>query len=133
MAFAVPVLTLRPMGLAGGLARASIAVAMLNSILIFAFYTSGCLQNQAVLIRQLAFLRNMPQPLNVYIPTFHSNEVWLKEAGLRFKKIDLEPPMPRLKLNRTNSKVQLPEDWTNTPVSEQILQEWRKRELLETK
>jgi hypothetical protein len=60
-----------------------------------------------------------------------SNETWLKEAGLRFKKIDQEPPMPRLKLNRTNSKVQLPVDWTNAPVSEQILQEWRKRDLLE--
>ena len=41
MAFAVPVLTLRPMGLAGGLARASIAVTLVNSVLIFAFYTSG--------------------------------------------------------------------------------------------
>jgi hypothetical protein len=133
MAFAVPVLTLRPMGLAGGLARASIAVAMLNSILIFAFYTSGCLQNQAVLTRQLAFLKNMPQPLNVYIPSFPSNETWLKEAGLRFTKIEQEPLMPRLKLNRTNSKVQLPVDWTNAPVSDQIFQEWRKRDLLETK
>jgi len=133
MAFAVPVLTLRPMGLAGGLAKASIAVALLNSTLIFAFYTSGCFQNQAVLTRQLAFLKNMPQPLNVYIPTFHSNEMWLKEAGLRFKRIDQEPSMPRLKLNRTNSKVQLPVDWTSAPVSDQILQEWRKRDLLETK
>ena len=132
MAFAVPVMTLRPMGLAGGLARASIAVALLNSILILAFYTSGCFQNQAALTRQLAFLKNMPQPLNVYIPSFHSNETWLKEAGLRFKKIDQEPSMPRLKLNRTNSKVQLPANWTNAPVSEQILQEWRKRDLLET-
>ena len=132
MAFAVPVLTLRPMGLAGGLARASIAVGLLNSILIFAFYMSGCFQNQAVLTRQLAFLKKMPQPLNVYIPTFHSNEMWLKEAGLRFKKIEQEPPMPRLKLQRTNSKVQLPADWTNAPVSGQILQEWRKRDLIET-
>ncbi len=132
MAFAVPVLTLRPMGLAGGMARASIAVALLNSILIFAFYMSGCFQNQAVLTRQLAFLKNMPQPLNVYIPTFHSNEMWLKEAGLRFKKIEQEPPMPRLKLQRSNSKVQLPADWTNAPVSGQNLQEWRKRDLLET-
>ena len=131
MAFTVPVLTLRPMGLAGGLARASIAVAMLNSMLIFAFYTSGCFQNQAVLTRQLAFLKNMPQPLNVYIPSFHSNETWLKEAGLRFKKIEQEPPMPRLKLNRTNSKVQLPANWTNVPVPYQTLQEWRKRDLLE--
>jgi hypothetical protein len=106
---------------------------MLNSILIFAFYTSGCLQNQAVLTRQLAFLKNMPQPLNVYIPSFPSNETWLKEAGLRFTKIEQEPLMPRLKLNRTNSKVQLPVDWTNAPVSDQIFQEWRKRDLLETK
>jgi len=133
MAFAVPVLTLRPMGLAGGLARASIAVGLLNSILIFAFYMSGCFQNQAVLTRQLAFLKNMPQPLNVYIPSFQSNETWLKEAGLRFKKIDQEPPMPRLKLQRTNSKVQLPSNWTNIPVSNQTLQEWQRRELIETK
>lgn len=132
MAFAVPVMKLRPMGLAGGLARASIAVALLNSILIFAFYTSGCFQNQAVLTRQLAFLKNIPQPLNVYIPTFHSNETWLKEAGLRFTKIEREPPMPRLKLNRTNSKIQLPDNWTNIPVPCQTLQEWQRRDLIET-
>jgi len=94
---------------------------------------SGCFQNQAVLTRQLAFLKNMPQPLNVYIPSFQSNETWLKEAGLRFKKIDQEPPMPRLKLQRTNSKVQLPSNWTNIPVSNQTLQEWQRRELIETK
>ena len=133
MAFAVPVLTLRPMGLAGGLARASIAVTLVNSVLIFAFYTSGCLQNQAVLVRQLAFLKNMPQPLSVHMPNFPSNETWLMDAGLRFKKIDHEPPMPRLKLNRTNSKVQLPSNWTNIPVSNQTLQEWQRRELIETK
>jgi len=133
MAFTVPVLTLRPMGLAGGLARASIAVALLNSILIFAFYTSGCFQNQAVLTRQLAFLKNNAQPLSVYMPNFPSNETWLMDAGLRYKKIDHEPPMPRLKLNRTSSKVQLPSNWTNIPVSNQTLQEWQRRELIETK
>ena len=133
MALAVPVMSLRPIGLGGGLARASIAVALVNSVLIFAFYTSGCLQNQAVLARQFAFLKNMPQPLSVHMPNFPSNETWLMNAGLRFKKIDHEPPMPRLKLNRTNSKVQLPSNWTNIPVSNQTLQEWQRRELIETK
>ena len=133
MALAVPVMSLRPIGLGGGLARASIAVALVNSVLIFAFYTSGCLQNQAVLARQLAFLKNMPQPLSVHMPNFPSNETWLMDAGLRFKKIDHEPPMPRLKLNKTNSKVQLLSNWTNIPVSNQTLQEWQRRELIETK
>jgi hypothetical protein len=119
------------MGLAGIIARLALGLALLNSLLIFAFYTSGCLQNQAALARQLAFLKNNAQPLSVYMPNFPSNETWLMDAGLRYKKIDHEPPMPRLKLNRTNSKVQLPANWTNVPVPYQTLQEWRKRDLLE--
>ena len=127
-----PLLCLCAPGLGGWMARGSITVALLNSLLILAFYTSGCFQNQSILNRQMNFLKSIPAPLAVYAPTFPSNLSWLAAAGIRFNPIDHPPPQPFMTLQRTDTKVALPANWKDLVVDPSSLEEWEKRKLVST-
>ena len=101
----------------------------LNSFLILLFYSIGCWKNQMVLRSQLHFLRELPAPLTVQMPTFRSNRIWLIRENIPFELASQEPLKPWLKLNRTDTKVALPADW-ETRVDPGTARLWRKRNLL---
>jgi hypothetical protein len=113
------------------MARLALGLALLNSLLILAFYTSGCWQNESILRSQLRFLKSVASPIQMYVPTFPSNQTWLKDAGIQYKLLGQEPPRPRMILQRTNSKIAMDKFWPTEGISSQDLQEWRRRKLIE--
>jgi len=131
LALVAPVLIRTAGRVAGWLAKFSVTLALLNSILILAFYTSGCFQNQNILNQQLMFLKELPQPISVYVPTFPSNLTWMQEAGIPFVLLKKEPLFPRLTLQRTNTKVALPDNWESLLPNSRVLPLWEKRRLIE--
>ena len=131
LALAAPVLARQLLDLSGIMARLALGLALLNSLLILAFYTSGCWQNESILRSQLRFLKSVASPIQMYVPTFPSNQTWLKDAGIQYKLLGQEPPRPRMILQRTNSKIAMDKFWPTEGISSQDLQEWRRRKLIE--
>ena len=109
---------------------------LLNSILILAFYTSGCLKAQAILQSQLSYLHTLPQPLLVHMPLqtnmalrineplFRSNRIWFIRENLDFVLTEDPPPRPRMKLYRTGTQVGLPQG--SDPARQLEPQVWRR-------
>jgi hypothetical protein len=105
---------------------------LLNSMLILLFYSVGCVKAQRVLHDQLVFLKTLPQPLQVHMPIFLSNRVWLIREGLEFSLLPAEPPRPRLLLHRTSTRIALPTRFQmDNDLSPVIRREWEKRNLIE--
>jgi hypothetical protein len=104
---------------------------ILNSGLILLFYSIGCVKAQHVLESQLSFLKKLPVPLKVQMPYFKSNRIWLIRNGLAYELLADSPPLPRLKLKRTSTKIGLSKDWQTLGVAEAIVSRWRKDNLLE--
>lgn len=137
-AWLIPVFLLLPVlatphGLAGCrtiLPSLALGAGLLNSLLILIFYSVGCWRNQAVLKSQIEFLRHQPLPLQIYTRTFPSNRIWLIRENIPFVVRKEEPARPRLKLNRTDTKVALSPDWEKNanPESRRL---WQKRNLVE--
>jgi len=107
----------------------ALGVGLLNTLLILLFYSVGCWKNQAVLESQLRFLRELPRPVSVQLPTFPSNRIWLIRENIPFTVQKEEPVRPWLKLNRTDTKVALPPDWEKM-ADPKTVQLWRKSKLL---
>jgi len=127
----VPVLFYCPKGLSEWVSLGSLAVGLVNSLLILVFYVSGCLENRKLLEGQIQFLKKLPSPVEIWVPDFPSNLTWLQQEGISFNKLEKEPETPRLKLQRTTSKVDLPKNWRQFLGREQIVESWRKRGLIE--
>jgi len=104
---------------------------LLNSGLILLFYSFGCVKVQRVLESQLSFLKKLPAPLRVQMPYFMSNRIWLIRNGLTYELQADSPPLPRLKLKRTSTKIGLSKDWQTFGAAEAIVSRWRKDNLLE--
>jgi hypothetical protein len=109
----------------------AVFVGLLNSGLILLFYSIGCVKAQRVLESQLSFLKKLPAPLRVQMPYFMSNRIWLIRNGLAYEMQTESPPLPRLKLKRTSTKIALPKDWQTLGVPKTIVSRWRKDNLLE--
>jgi hypothetical protein len=107
-------------------------VGLLNSILILAFYTSGCIQAQRTLDSQLEFLKSLPQPLRVYMPDYPSNRIFFVRDHMTFETLQQLTPRPRLKLHRTSTEVALPAGTDpEARVSPAVWKNWSKRNLIE--
>jgi hypothetical protein len=104
---------------------------ILNSVLILLFYSVGCVKAQRVLDSQLAFLKSLPQPLQVHMPMFLSNRIWLNREDLEFELIPEVPAKPRIKLHRTETRIPLPAKWKENLGNGPMAAEWRKRRLIE--
>jgi hypothetical protein len=105
---------------------------LLNSILILAFYTTGCIKSQITLESQLAYLRTLPGPLEVYMPRFQSNRIWFLREGIEFRKIRIPPEPPWLKLHRTATLVSLPAQANpQASVPPEVWENWNKRKLVD--
>jgi len=104
---------------------------LLNSILILIFYSMGCLKAQRVLSSQLAFLKTLPQPLQVYMPRFKSNRTWLIREKVGYALVDNPPPKPFLRLMKTETLIPLPAKWDENLGNGPTSAEWTKRRLIE--
>jgi len=105
---------------------------LLNSILILAFYVSGCIQTQRTLESQLAYLKTLPKSLSVYMPDYPSNRIFFIRDKMAFENIPQAPPRPRLKLHRTSTLVALPSGTDpQTQVDPSVWADWKKRKLIE--
>ena len=105
---------------------------LLNSLLILLFYSVGCVKAQRVLNDQLAYLQSLPQPLQVHMPLFLSNRIWFIRSGIAYAPVSAEPPLPRLLLHRTQTRVALPPSFrAEADLSLSLQKEWVKRKLLE--
>jgi len=104
---------------------------LLNSLLILIFYSVGCVKAQRVLNSQLTFLKELSQPLSVYMPIYKSNRIWLIRGGNQFDLASKAPPKPRLRLIRTGTLIPLPKKWEENLGNAPMVAEWRKRRLVE--
>lgn len=104
---------------------------LLNSLLILIFYGVGCVKAQRVLNSQLTFLKELSQPLSVYMPSFKSNRIWLIRGGNQFDLVSEAPPKPRLRLMKTETLIPLPTKWEDNLGNAPMVAEWRKRRLIE--
>ena len=104
---------------------------LLNSLLILIFYSVGCVKAQRVLNSQLTFLKELSQPLTVYMPRYKSNRIWLIRGGNQFDLVSEAPPKPRLRLMRTETLIPLPTKWEDNLGNAPMVAEWRKRRLIE--
>jgi hypothetical protein len=104
---------------------------ILNSILILMFYSVGCVKAQRVLNSQLMFLKQLSQPLSVYMPIYKSNRIWLIRGGNQFDLASEAPPKPRLRLMKTATLIPLPTKWEDNLGNAPMAAEWRKRRLIE--
>jgi len=105
---------------------------ILNCVLILLFYSVGCVKSQRVLNGQLAFLKNVPQPLRVHMPIFKSNRIWFIRNRLNFVTVSEPPPSPRMILHHTSTRVALPPAFQpEADLNPKIRKEWEKRSLLE--
>ncbi|NBS78874.1 hypothetical protein EBS57_03470 [bacterium] len=104
---------------------------LLNSILILLFYSVGCVKAQRVLNSQLTFIKELTQPLSVYMPRYKSNRIWLIRGGNQFDLVSEVPPKPRLRLMRTETLIPLPTKWEENLENAPVVAEWRKRRLIE--
>jgi hypothetical protein len=109
----------------------SLFTGLLNSILILLFNSVGCVKAQRVLNDQLAYLQSLPQPLQVHMPMFLSNRIWLIREDLKFELIPEVPAKPRIKLHRTETRIPLPTNWEENLGIGPKVAEWRKRKLVE--
>ena len=104
---------------------------LLNSLLILMFYSVGCVKAQRVLNSQLTFLKELSQPLTVYMPRYKSNRIWLIRGENQFDLVSEAPPKPRLRLMRTETLIPLPTKWEENLGNAPMVTEWRKRRLIE--
>jgi hypothetical protein len=109
----------------------AVVTGLLNSGLILLFYSIGCVKAQRILNSQLAFLKTLPQPLTVHMPTFLSNRTWFIREGIAFQTLGKPPPRPRIQLMRTRTTVSLPANWEEQLNQPSLVREWRKRMLIE--
>ena len=121
-----------PSGRAWILPFLALFTGILNSVLILLFYSVGCVRAQRVLDSQLAFLKSLPQPLQVHMPMFLSNRTWFIREGINFQLVGDLPPKPWIKLIRTDTRVALPPSFqAETDLTSGWKKEWDKRKLLE--
>ena len=104
---------------------------LLNSLLILMFYSVGCIKAQRVLNSQLTFLKELSQPLTVYMPIYKSNRIWLIRGDNQFDLVSEAPLKPRLRLMRTETLIPLPIKWEENLGNAPMVAEWRKRRLIE--
>jgi hypothetical protein len=104
---------------------------LLNSILILLFYSVGCVKAQRVLNSQLTFLKQLSQPLSVYMPIYKSNRIWLIREKVEFVLADNPPIKPFIRLMRTETLIPLPTKWEKNLGNGQRAADWRSRRLIE--
>jgi hypothetical protein len=105
----------------------------INVFLVTLYYFVGMGKCEKILNLQIELAGKLQTPVPVNIPviqvghaagaSFLASEWWFVERGVQVSRIDQEPPRPRMKINKTETRFSLPPDWGKilTPKEEALL------------
>ena len=112
-----------------------------NVFLVTLYYFVGMGKQEKVLNRQIELAAKLqtPVPLHVAViqeghtagASFQASKWWFADRGVAIEELTQEPPRPRMKIHKTETRVPLPLDWRfslKSPKDEALL---RKRGLVE--
>jgi hypothetical protein len=122
----------------GGLACLATGI---NVLLVTLYYFLGMGKCEKILNLQIELAAKLQTPVPLKIPviqgghasgaSFLASEWWFVDRGVEVCKVDLEPSRPRMKINKTETRFPLPQDWRSSlksPEDEALL---RKKGLIE--
>jgi hypothetical protein len=93
----------------GWLARFGLLALGLNSLLIFVFTAKGYFEAEAIIRRQLAFLKTLPAPLEIETGHFTATRFWLNQEKIPYRQKEIPADAVSLVMYRTTLKIQLSE------------------------
>ena len=93
----------------GWLARLGLLALGLNSLLIFVFTAKGYFEAEAIIRRQLAFLKTLPAPLEIETGHFTATRFWLDQEKIPYRQKEIPADAVSLVMYRTTLKIQLSE------------------------
>jgi hypothetical protein len=88
-----------------------------NVFLVTLYYFVGMGRQENVLNRQIELAENLGKPISIHLQPNHdgsyflASELWFTERGLQVERLEAEPDRPRMKLNKTNTRFPLPQEW----------------------
>jgi hypothetical protein len=122
----------------GGLACVATAI---NVFLLTLYYFVGVGKQERILSRQIELVAALGTPVPIHIEvlqgghyagaSFVATEWWFVDRGVPVTKLPEKPPMPRMKIHKTDTRVPLPPNWRlnlKDPNDEAL---FRKRGLIE--
>ena len=122
----------------GGLACLATGI---NVLLVMLYYFVGMVKCEKILNLQIELAAKLQTPVPLKIPviqvghnagaSFLASEWWFVDRGVEVCKADQEPSRPRMKINKTETRFPLPQDWRSSlknPEDEALL---RKKGLIE--
>jgi len=122
----------------GGLACMTAGV---NVLLVTLYYFVGMGRQERILTRQIELAKAMAVPVRIYVPviqethargrSFRASSLWFRERGIKTKKLEAPPQLPRMKLNKTDTFIPLTLDWRSKLQESQDEALFRKRGLIE--
>jgi len=122
----------------GGLACLA---AGLNVFLVTFYYFVGMQRQEKILNRQIELVADLelPVPLHVFViqgghsagASFQASKWWFADRGVPTAELAQEPPKPRMKINKTDTRVPLPPDWHSKLKSPEDEALFRKKGLVE--
>jgi len=102
----------------GGLACLA---AGLNVFLVTFYYFVGMQRQEKILNRQIELVSDLelPVPLHIFViqgghsagASFQASKWWFADRGVPTAELAQEPTKPRMKINKTDTRVPLPPDW----------------------
>ena len=123
------------------LGRFACLAAGVNVFLVTLYYFVGMGKQEKVLNRQIELAAKLETPVSLYVPviqqghkagaSFQASKWWFADRGIAITELSQEPPRPRMKIHKTETRVPLLPDWRfslKSPEDEALL---RKRGLVE--
>lgn len=95
----------------------AVAATAFNVGLVALYYSVGMVRQENVLNRQIELAENLGKPIPIHLQPNHdgsyflASELWFTERGLQVERLEAEPDRPRMKLNKTNTRFPLPQEW----------------------
>lgn len=122
----------------GGLACLAAGV---NVFLVTFYYFVGMGKQEKILNRQIELVADLelPVPLHVFViqgghsagASFQASKWWFADRGVPTAELAQEPTKPRMKINKTDTRVPLPPNWHSKLKSPEDEALFRKRGLVE--
>ena len=105
----------------GGLACLATGI---NVLLVTLYYFVGMVKCEKILNLQIELAANLQTPVPLKIPviqvghavgaSFLASEWWFVDRSVPIMKLQQEPPRPRMKIHKTETRFPLPQDWRSS-------------------
>jgi len=122
----------------GGLACLATGI---NVFLVTLYYLVGMVKQEKILNLQIELAATFKTPVLIHIPvitnghnsgkSFQSSKWWFAERGVPIMELQQEPPRPRMKIHKTETRFPLPPDWRFSLRSPEDEALFRKKNLIE--